>query len=79
MVEQLNVYEFIEKWHNLEGPRDQFLTQIIITSKYYHLELNGIHINNVRLIRDNCLEIVAWNSRRNRLLITDDLRFELKH
>lgn len=74
----MNVYEFVNEWKNLTGPRDQFLTTVVITSKYYQLEINGIHINHIELLDDSII-IYTWNNRQNRLLITSDLSFELKN
>lgn len=74
----MNVYQFVNEWNNITSPRDQFLTTVEITSQYYSLEINGIHINHIELLEDSIV-IYTWNNRRNKLIITPDLSFELKN
>lgn len=57
--------------------RDHYLTLVNITSSYYDIEINGIHIEGIRF-DENLLEITTPNNRKIRLKIVDDMEIEFR-
>lgn len=55
--------------------REHYLTLVNITSSYYSIELNGIHIEDI-YFDENLLEITTQNNRKIRLKIVDDLEIK---
>lgn len=69
--------EFIYDVLNMDNIREQFLTEVCFTTKYYKVVLRRLHITDMRL-QDDYLIIKLNDGRTQKLYVTDDLQYETR-
>ena len=69
--------KFIGEVLNISIPREQFLTEVYLSTKYYEIVLKRLYITNMTH-KENYLIIELNDGRVQKLYITDDIRCELR-
>lgn len=71
-----HIKKFQQELNEIPTISELYQCEICIVSQYYYLELNPVHIHEMRLIDDELLRLILPNKRLIELKLTDD--FEIK-
>lgn len=72
----MSIGEFINDVLNITNTREQFLTEVILLSKYYKIVLKRLYISNV-YVEGEYLIIHSTDGRIHKVYISDDFQWKI--
>ena len=72
----MTIGEFINDVLDITNTREQYLTEVCVSSKYYNIVLKRLYITDV-LEKDNYLIIKLNDGRVQKLYVSDDFQWKI--
>jgi len=73
----MEIDDFINKVLQINNAREQFQTDVYITSKYYEVVIKRLYITDIKRV-NNQIIITINNKRIQKLMIMDDMTYGLR-
>lgn len=73
----MEIDDFINKVLQINNAREQFQTEVYITSKYYEVVIKRLYITDIKRV-NNQIIITINNKRIQKLMIMDDMTYGLR-